>query len=222
MSAFIDLTGHIFGRLTVIERGPNTANNHTRWWCACRCGKRKLIHGTSLRSEASQSCGCLQKEVTQKRSRTHGMTRTPEYYTWCLLRRRCLDPSDPKYPSYGGRGITVCDTWKESFSNFYRDMGPKPSSKHSIERLDNAQSYTPTNCIWATRTVQARNTRSNHLITIAGRTQCLAAWLEEKGLGASTYKARIKSHWSEEEALTTPPDPRHISKKYRHKNTNSV
>jgi len=110
-------------------------------------------------------------------------------------------PSDRAY--YAGRGITVCDRWRDSFVAFYEDMGPKPSPAHSLDRIDNDKGYEPGNCRWATRTEQMRNTRANRWITFAGETLTLADWSERLGIHKETLTRRLET-WSVEEAMTRP------------------
>lgn len=178
MKAPQDLTGRRFGRLiaTRYSHQPKTSKLRSAWFCVCDCGKEKLIQGSSLTSGDTTSCGCFRNETTIKRTKTHGMRHTPEYESWYEMLRRCCDPKRPEYPYYGGRGITVCKRWQTSFTNFYSDMGARPSSKHSIDRRNNSRGYTPKNCYWATSAQQSRNTRRNHIIKYKGTSKCITDW----------------------------------------------
>lgn len=207
----IDLTGQKFERLTVLHRAPNRKNSTSaRWVCQCICGTISLVDAGDLRRPEGgvKSCGCLQREIAKETraaaSTKHGMAFSPEYRIWAGIKRRCLDPNMANYAYYGGRGITICDEWKDSFEQFYEDMGPRPSPKHSIEREKNELGYFKENCFWATLTEQARNRRNNHMITINEETRCLAEWLEIYHLCASTFHRRRKQGMSEEHAITTP------------------
>jgi hypothetical protein len=118
------------------------------------------------------------------------------------MKSRCLNPSDKSYNDYGGRGIKICDKWLESFESFYKDIGPRPSSKYSINRIDNNGNYDPKNCNWALRKEQNRNKRSNINLTYNGKTQCIVDWSRELGIKRTTLSRRIERGWSVERALT--------------------
>jgi len=160
---FLDIGGLRFEHLTAlypaaqrVERGRQFS-----WWCRCDCGNEKLIASGKLRGGSTKSCGCLGRGQLGQRSITHGATRgytrTPEYRAWESMIRRCEMPSQPNFPRYGGRGITVCPEWRESFETFLLDMGQKPSPKHTLDRIDNDQGYSAENCRWATWTQQRTN-----------------------------------------------------------------
>jgi hypothetical protein len=199
---FIDLTGLQFHRLKVLERGPNASNGEVRWSCVCICGTYCLVYGASLRSGKAKSCGCFSRE----RPVIHGLTHTPEYIAWQSMKERCLNPLTRNYRNYGGRGITVCERWVQSFQNFLEDMGQRPSPQHSLDRYpdNNGGSYEKANCRWATVAQQKRNTRRNRLLTFNGKTQCVTDWAAELRFPDSVLFKRIRRGWSVERALTTP------------------
>jgi hypothetical protein len=125
------------------------------------------------------------------------------YQAWLSMKRRCYNARCPNYARWGGRGITVCDRWRQSFTNFLADMGRCPDG-YSLDRIDNDGNYEPSNCRWATREQQMRNNRRNRLLTHDGRTQCLAAWSKEVGIRFLTLYYRLKRGWSVAETLTKP------------------
>jgi hypothetical protein len=202
-----------FGRLTVVAEAPRIVSPsgfaalaaHVR----CDCGVEKVVRAGDLKNGYSESCGCLQRELTAvkiaDRSRTHGMAAqgitAGEYKIWGGMKQRCSNPKAASYPRYGGRGITVCARWSDSFEAFMEDMGPRPSDDHSIERENNDGNYEPSNCRWATRTEQARNRKGNTAVTIAGRTQTVIAWAEEAGSDPMTIYARLRKGWEPERAV---------------------
>jgi hypothetical protein len=125
-----------------------------------------------------------------------------EYNTWCQIKRRCLNSNDTAWPNYGGRGITICDKWAESFEAFFNDVGPRPSRKHSIDRLNNDGNYEPGNVRWATQREQMQNTRRNRYVTLNGETKTVMEWSRVTGVHFNTIRARLNRGLSPEEALS--------------------
>lgn len=138
----------------------------------------------------------------------HGYSYTPEYRAWQTMRLRCQNPANQAYANYGGRGIIVCERWRESVSNFIADMGPKPTPKHEIDRINNDGNYEPGNCRWVTRTENDRNRRSNRWLTFRGETLTLTEWAQRFGIRNDTLTHRIEIGWDVERALTTPVRPK--------------
>lgn len=126
-----------------------------------------------------------------------------EYRTWQDMKLRCTAKHRKDWKNYGGRGITICERWVESFDNFFADMGKRPSPKHQLDRRDNDGPYSPENCRWATKSEQMRNKRDTHMVTWNGRTQCLQAWANELGIDRDTLHIRLK-RWTVDQAFTTP------------------
>jgi len=154
MSAAIDITGQTFGRLTAVQRVGTTQHKKALWLFTCECGNTTRTTAVDVRSGHTKSCGCLDLE----RKTDHGMATSPEYRTWWNMIQRCTNPKAPNYQNYGGRGIKVCEEWR-NFENFIADMGMRPTNKHSIERKDVNGHYGADNCIWADASTQIANKR---------------------------------------------------------------
>src|SRR3990167_7073362 len=151
-STGVNLSGMRFGRLVVVSEAGRDRHMNRLWKCRCDCGGASTVPRGSLLRGNTKSCGCLQPERAREANTNHGGTlwrhRSPEYIAWTNMVRRCTKPRNPKYQSYGGRGIAVCERWLEGFENFLADMGIRPSPNLTLERRDNDRGYEPGNCLW--------------------------------------------------------------------------
>jgi hypothetical protein len=203
MAFAMDLTGQVFGRLTA--RLIDRSGKRIRWVCDCECGGKAVVAVSDLIGSHTRSCGCLWRETVPGHNASHRRTGSYLHRIWGLMIQRCHNPNNPAYPKYGGRGIVVCQRWRESFEAFAADMGERPTDRHSVERKNNDGNYNPENCVWATRSEQARNRKSSRLLTLDGVTRTAAEWSEITGLMSWTIRQRIDRYgWTVERALTTP------------------
>lgn len=190
-----NLTGIRSGKLLALEP-IGRKGGHVYYRCKCDCGGFKDLPSHHLSQGLVKSCGCLARKV-----RFSGLNRSPEYQVWKLMMRRCYDPKMEGYHNYGGRGIAVCDRWKEDPRAFIENMGKRPSRRHSIDRIDTDGPYSPGNCKWSTPKEQARNTRKSVWIEYRGQKRLLVEWADELGLAAGTIKERLRRGYSIEDAL---------------------
>jgi hypothetical protein len=206
MSTLIDIIGKKYNYLTVISR-HGTKFKDIYYNCLCDCGTYKIIRGFSVKSGETKSCGCYFRKIASKNMKKnrkslnfkHGKYKKVEYQSWLNMKARCKGKT--KKNNYLKRGITVCDEWINSFEQFYKDMGDRPSKYHSIDRIDNDKGYSKENCRWTTVEVQSRNKSSNRYITYNNQTMTLKDWANSIGIKQNTLNLRLKK-WSLHDALT--------------------
>lgn len=196
MPKAIDLTGRVFGNLTVI-RYIGHRGRHRAWLCECKCGNRIEVPTCGVPQKTS--CGCIRNHGTW----THAMTGTPTWRTWQRMKARCVHRGSVGYKNYGGRGITMCSRWRDSFEAFLEDMGPRPA-EHSIDRIDSDGNYEPGNCRWATQREQSRNKRTSRFVTVEGLTLTYSEWSDRLGGNKNCVQARVARGWSEVDAVLIP------------------
>lgn len=218
MPGIRDLSGEIYGQLTVLRFAGQNKQHVSLWVCRCSCGKEKVISSMGLRSGKTTSCGCHKAAVLaagrsalHKAQTTHGASKTREHHIWQNILYRCNKPTASGYERYGGRGIKVCRRWqgKNGFINFLADMGKAPTREHTVDRIDNNGDYSARNCRWATRREQARNRRGNIVLEFRGERKLLCEWCDIKGLPLYVLSRRLRNGWSVERALVTPIRKRH-------------
>lgn len=200
------MVGQVFGRLTVLSPHGSDKNGNRLWWCKCDCGNTKIVTNSHIKSGHTKSCGCFSRENGRKQLTTHGMVGTSTYRSWAGMKNRCTNNRDPHWERYGGRGITVCAEWLNSFEQFHADMGDKPDNSFEIDRIDNMKGYSKENCRWVSRKANCRNRRSNLIIEFNGAKRCLMEWSEILGIKYGTLKTRLhKLGWPVEKAFTLIP-----------------
>lgn len=216
--AFIDLLGQRFGRLTVESRAASVRTERgtkVRWNCVCDCGGRAITTTGSLRSGNTKSCGCYQLDRLRAKTLKHGYARKgrlhPLYSAWGTMLSRCTNPRADGFKDYGARGIQVCERWnrgdgkRSGFECFLLDVGPRPTRRHSLDRIDNDRGYEPTNCRWATKRQQNLNRRMTRRIKLCGAEIAFIDACEIAGLSPKVVEARVRSRWSMDRAFNLYP-----------------
>lgn len=194
----IDITNQRFGKLVAIGPASNTGR-WTVWNVVCDCGTRKTVPTHALRSGNTKSCGCLVHQPNNYNLQ-HGMSYTYMYRAWTRMKVRCGNKGNLLY---GGRGITVCERWINSFENFFADMGVAPAGT-SLDRINNNGNYEPGNCRWATPSQQLRNRRVSKFVTWQGQRYNLADWAELVGVSYMAANNRVRLGWPLEKIIATP------------------
>lgn len=204
-----NLTGKRFGQLIAVSHEGRTEGGRAIWRFACDCGGQKIAEAANVKSGRTRSCGCAAQEQRKAaaQSQRHALSASEvprERKAWEGMLRRCYSPKHPSFARYGGRGIAVCERWRESFAAFFADLGPAPEGA-TLERIDNAKDYAPDNCKWASRKEQANNRRSNRLLTHDGVTLNITQWADRLGWAKGTLASRLKYGWPVERVLTEKP-----------------
>ena len=200
--------GDQYGRWVVIGKSIKR-NNRTYLLCKCSCekGTEKYVEYQNLKSGISKSCGCLRRELRQKRMFIHGEKYTRLYSVWIKMRGRCNNPNDINYSNYGGRGIKVCDEWEKSYQAFrdWSNANGYDSSRswvqNSLDRIDCNRGYSPDNCRWVDAKIQGNNRRNNVRITYNGTTKTAAEWGRDLGISAKTIRKRFANGLPTEKVL---------------------
>lgn len=190
-----------FGKLTAINAVGKESGGLYIWLCKCDCGAEALVNGKKLRRGITKSCGCL---TVYRNNFRHGYSHTKEHNTWIGMRQRCSNENNKRFKDYGGRGISVCDRWKNSFENFIKDMGYAPTPKHTLERINVNGGYEPTNCKWATIKEQANNKTVNVFVDIDGVIKTVKQWSEKLNVSQYSVRSRISRGWDAKKAIVTP------------------
>ncbi len=190
-------TERYWGDLYVL--GVERDGNLVRWKCLCSCGKITRPAAHSVVCGATKTCG---HGVALSRI-THGLSESREMASYKSMVQRCTNRNSPEYHRYGGRGISVCQRWLDSFENFLSDMGLRPEGM-TLDRINNSVGYEPTNCRWATKRQQANNTRNNRIISVEGTKKTLAEWARDAGMSDRTLRTRLRLGWEPERALSQP------------------
>lgn len=194
----MDLIGREFGLMRVIAFAGLDARRNSRWLCVCKCGTQKVCLGFNLTRNHIVSCGCRTQLKTEQRAEEH-----PDWRPFSSMLCRCYHPKTPGYKNYGGRGIVVCDRWREGgFWVFIADMGPRPTPNHSLDRIDNDGPYSPENCRWSTPKQQGRNRRTTVRLTYQGETLPMIEWVERLGLDYNQVRHRYRKGMSAEDILS--------------------
>lgn len=207
MANLIDLTGQRFGKLTVLRRAENYVrpNGHkeSTWVCCCECGDEITATRTNLKR--ARSCGCSKGKYISASKITHGMSNSRLYRIWQNMKNRCYNPNVDRYDRYGGRGITVCEKWRDSFEAFYKwaiDNGY--SDELSIDRKDVNGNYTPDNCRWISMDKQADNKSNSRIFEYNGEARTVSEWSKILDISRDIIWNRIKRGWDIERVFTQP------------------
>lgn len=159
-----DISSQKFGKLTTIEFVGDS-----RWRCLCDCGEYAIVYTGNLKRGNTKSCGCVKRQESNRRATTHGLSKTKAYKSWCSIKKRCTNPKDPAFKSYGGKGILLCDAWLNDPKAFCEYIGEPESKDHTIDRIDNSKGYEPGNIRWASDIEQANNKTNNVKIEFQGQ-----------------------------------------------------
>ncbi len=207
MGKFINLKGTRFGNVVAIDISHRQKGS-VYWNCQCDCGNKIKVAGGTLRYRGNISCGCNKgKKISEKLSthkESYGEGQTPEYRAWNSMKRRCYNPKAHAFHRYGGKGVSVCDKWLNSYENFLEDMGRRPSELHSLDRINGDRDYSKENCRWADKKEQARNTYRSINVIIEGESMRFADACEKYSIKGKIVRMRLSLGWELEKAFKAP------------------
>lgn len=196
--------GDQFGRLTAVER-VQSKSGHQRWLFACECGKRIEVFVSNTKTGNTQSCGCLNRERIRECKTKHGFTHTRLYQALNDMIQRCYNPRNTHYKDYGGRGISVCEEWRNNRATFFSwALKHGYQDNLQIDRIDTNGNYTPNNCRFVTCQENQNNKRNNHKLELDGVTHSVLEWASLTEIKMNTLWTRINRQWSVRDALTSP------------------
>ena len=196
-----DLTGKRYGNLTVISKSA-PINGRSNWLCKCDCGNETIVRTSNLESGHTKSCGCYKRMREIEANTVHGLSNTRIHRIWDNMKTRCLNKNSPAFRFYGGRGITICKEWKDSFIAFYQwSISSGYSDKLSIDRIDTNGNYCPDNCRWVSMKVQQNNRTNNKILSTGDTSHTLAEWSEISGKNEWQIRYALKHGKAIEEIL---------------------
>lgn len=208
MARLNNLTGNRYGRLVVIKRANDyitpSGRHYVQWLCRCDCGNTTIVIGDALVRHKTKSCGCYRNDKNTEKFSTHGESNNNKLYgVWCSMKTRCYNRNSQYYSHYGGRGITVHDSWRNNYIEF-KEWAIKNGYQEglTIDRIDVNGNYCPENCRWVDRSAQANNRRSNILCTLNGETHNLTEWSKITGISYSKLNQRFHAGWDVKRMLT--------------------
>lgn len=203
MMPMTDIKGKRFGKLTAMHPTASRKRKAIVWIFACDCGYLVEASGRKVREGSPRSCKTCSVKLQSEKVRTHGMSSTREFRSWQACIQRCVNERYSNYHNYGGRGIKVCERWRNSFMDFLEDMGSRPAGK-SLDRINNDGDYEPSNCCWSSAKQQNNNRRTSLLVEISGVTKTLSQWAELAGIKYETIQDRYRRGYRGEILLVSP------------------
>jgi hypothetical protein len=200
-----DLTGNVYGRLTVLQYHHTDERGRAFWLCRCECGNEHIAMTALLCDDRVKSCGCLLKDsFFVNNPKQHGLAGTPEYRSWNAVKFRCYNEKSSDYADYGAKGITMYEPWKDSFLRFLEDVGHRPSPIHTLDRIENSKGYYPGNVRWATPEEQATNRRTTVMVEYKGELMSISQLSRKTGIHQATLNYRIHKGMTGDQAASKP------------------
>lgn len=201
-----NLVGKKFGRLTVVEISGRTNRQQVTWRCLCECGNYTVVSNTGLQSGNTKSCGCLKHDILIRRNKkgSDPDKKTRLYRIWQRMKYRCENEQSSDYKYYGGKGVSVCENWKNDFQSFKKwALINGYNDDLTIDRINVNGNYEPSNCKWATMAQQCINTTKNHFITYKGETHTLSEWSKKFKMDGSKIRYRLNHNWPLDKIFST-------------------